>query len=79
MTVAVRDGQLPAELLGRVIDDELLCELTRAGVDLAGEHGEYHSLVVDGPIFERPLDVVVGERSLRNGVWFAEVPVGSPS
>jgi uncharacterized protein (TIGR00290 family) len=75
--VAVREDRLPATLLGRAIDAATLGELERAGVDLAGENGEYHTLVVDGPIFRRPLDVVVGERSLRHGLWFADVLVGS--
>ncbi len=71
--VAVRDQVLPASLLGRVIDEAVLDEIAEAGADLAGEVGEYHSLVVDGPIFERPLDVALGERSLRDGVWFVDV------
>jgi len=75
--VAVRDDRLPAALLGRAIDAPTLGELERMGVDLAGENGEYHTLVVDGPIFRRPLDVVIGERSLRGGLWFADVVVGS--
>ncbi len=71
--VAVRDGVLPETLLGRAIDEAVLEEIESAGADPAGEHGEYHSLVVDGPIFERPVDVVLGEASLRDGVWFLDV------
>lgn len=71
--VAVRDGVLASELLGETIDRTVLDEFARAGADLAGENGEYHSLVVDGPIFQRPLEVAMGERSLRDGVWFADM------
>jgi diphthine-ammonia ligase len=73
LIVAVRDGVLPRELLGQPIDRAVLREVGRAGADLAGENGEYHTLVVDGPIFESPLEVSVGEHSLRDGVWFADV------
>lgn len=73
--VAVRDDRLPASLLGRVLDDEVLGELRAAGVDLAGEEGEYHSLVVDGPLFAQPLAVGFGERVLRDGLWFVDVSV----
>ncbi|HEY2716846.1 MAG TPA: diphthine--ammonia ligase [Solirubrobacterales bacterium] len=71
--VAVRDGVLPAELLGRTIDAELVAEVEAAGADAAGENGEYHSLVVDGPLFARRLEVEPGERTLRDGVWFLDL------
>ncbi len=71
--VAVRDGVLPPELLGRTIDAALVAEIERHGSDAAGENGEYHSLVVDGPLFRRRLEVEPGERSLRDGVWFTDL------
>ncbi|GAB3436055.1 Dph6-related ATP pyrophosphatase [Flindersiella endophytica] len=75
MLVAVRDGKLPPDLLGEVIDDAVLTEFERHGVDLAGENGEYHTVVVDGPIFGKPLSVAPGPQgvSLRDGVWFLDL------
>ncbi|MBS1890959.1 MAG: hypothetical protein JST59_06685, partial [Actinobacteria bacterium] len=43
------------------------------GVGLAGEDGEFHAFVVDGPIFSDPVEVGAGERSLRDGVWFVDL------
>jgi len=71
--VAVREGELPRELLGQTIDADVVAAIEAAGADAAGENGEYHSLVVDGPLFDRPLAVECGERSLRDGVWFTDV------
>lgn len=71
--VAVRDGVLPPDLLGTTIDAAAVAEIERLGSDAAGENGEYHSLVVDGPLFERRLEIELGERSLRDGVWFTDV------
>jgi uncharacterized protein (TIGR00290 family) len=71
--VAVRDGVLPPELLGRTIDAPLVAEIERLGSDAAGENGEFHTLVVNGPLFERRLEVEPGERSLRDGVWFTDL------
>lgn len=71
--VAVRDGVLPESLLGRILDHETLEEIGAAGADLAGENGEYHSLVVDGPVFQRPVGISLGERQLRDGVWFVDL------
>lgn len=30
------------------------------GIDICGENGEYHTLVVDGPIFHTPLPYKTG-------------------
>ncbi len=73
LIVAVRNGVLPPELLGRTIDAEVVDAIEAAGADAAGENGEYHSLVVDGPLFNHPLRVEPGERSLRDGVWFLDL------
>jgi uncharacterized protein (TIGR00290 family) len=75
--VAVRDQVLPGSLLGRVLDEEVLGEISAAGADPAGERGEYHSLVVDGPMFNRPLEVEFGEFKLAGGVRFRDVSVAS--
>jgi 23S rRNA (guanine745-N1)-methyltransferase len=77
--VAVRDGVLPPSLLGEVIDEAMLDRFAAAGVDLAGENGEFHTFVVDGPIFSHPVEVDAGERSLRDGVWFVDLAATPPT
>lgn len=77
--VAVRDGTLSPDFLGRTIDPPLVEEIVAAGADAAGENGEYHSVVVGGPIFRRRLQLEVGERSLRDGVWFVDLHALAPS
>jgi len=75
--VAIRDGVLPEEVLGRRIDWSLVDELEAAGVDASGEKGEYHTVVTDGPIFERPLRTEHGVRIVRDGYRFLDVrPLG---
>ncbi len=51
----VKNGVLPQSLLGQVLNRDLLLEMERQGVDLCGENGEYHTLVVDGPLFSFPI------------------------
>jgi uncharacterized protein (TIGR00290 family) len=58
--------QLDARFAGRAFDAALLDELP-AQVDPCGERGEFHTLVVDGPMFAAPLDVVRGDTVLRDG------------
>jgi uncharacterized protein (TIGR00290 family) len=71
--VAVRDGVLPPSLLGRTLDPGVLAEIEAAGADPCGENGEFHTFVVEGPIFRRPVEIGLGERSLRDGVWFVDL------
>lgn len=55
------DPQLaPAELAGRWFDHDLLAELP-PGVDPLGEGGEFHTCVLDGPMFSSPVPARPGE------------------
>lgn len=56
--------QLDARFAGRTFSGALLDELP-AGVDACGEKGEFHTCVVDGPMFLRPLRVRSGTQVLR--------------
>lgn len=52
---------LPREVLGRILDAETIDLMKRCGIDVCGENGEYHTLVVDGPVFCNPLAYRTGE------------------
>lgn len=73
--------RLPEELAGRPLDQAFLDELARRapGADPSGENGEYHSFVLDGPLFRRPVEVEVGERSRRGDRCYAELRPASVS
>jgi diphthamide synthase (EF-2-diphthine--ammonia ligase) len=71
----VDPAQVPAALAGRWYDEQLLADLPPTA-DPCGEHGEFHTFVVDGPGFARPLDVRVGEIVERDGFVFADVLPG---
>ena len=67
------DGEkLGKEFAGRPIDADLIRDLPD-GVDPCGENGEFHSYVYDGPIFQRPVDLSVGEVVLRDVRYFADL------
>lgn len=51
---------LPRELLGRVIDDEVINIMRAHNIDICGENGEYHTFTVDGPVFKTPVDYRLG-------------------
>lgn len=52
---------LPAALAGRLLDEETIQVMKKAGVDICGENGEHHTLAIDGPVFRQPLRFQVGE------------------
>jgi uncharacterized protein (TIGR00290 family) len=68
--------KLPAEFTGRKFDAQLLADLPD-DVDPCGENGEFHTCVVAGPMFSRPLAVAVGERIERDGYAYCDLVIGS--
>lgn len=72
LVVAVDPSRLAADFLGRGFDREFLAELP-AGVDPCGEHGEFHTLVIDGPGFARPLAVTTAGVVHREGHAYADL------
>ena len=57
---SINNTLLPKSLLGRIIDVETISVMRDCGIDICGENGEYHTLVMDGPIFHRPLAYQTG-------------------
>jgi len=57
---SINNSLLPKELLGRIIDEEVIEIMKSCDIDICGENGEYHTLVVDGPIFHKPLEYETG-------------------
>jgi uncharacterized protein (TIGR00290 family) len=68
--------KLPAEFAGRKFNAKLLADLP-AGVDPCGENGEFHTCVVAGPMFSRPLAVTPGERVERDGYAYCDLVSGT--
>jgi uncharacterized protein (TIGR00290 family) len=74
--VTVDHTALPASFAGRRFDAALLSDLP-AGVDPCGEHGEFHTCVVAGPMFDRAIPVQLGETVERDGFAFADLKIAS--
>jgi diphthine-ammonia ligase len=67
------NNQMGSYFLGKKITAGLLQELAEAGVDVCGENGEYHTLVVNGPYFKTSLTVKFGEKHQYNNYWFVKM------
>jgi len=67
--VSCKADVLGREFIGRVIDRDVVREMAARGVCPCGENGEYHTLVVDGPLFKSPIEIVESEPVLKEGFW----------
>ena len=63
---------LPASFAGREFDLRLLADLPPR-VDPCGENGEFHTFAWDGPMFDHPVPIRVGEVVTREGFVFADL------
>jgi diphthine-ammonia ligase len=62
--VATNADKIGSEWLGRPFDIDFIHDIKRLpGVDLCGENGEYHTFVVDGPIFTKPIKYSIGTKT----------------
>jgi len=67
--VSCKADVMGEHFLGRQIDRPLISELEKLGVCPCGENGEFHTLVVDGPIFKQPLEILESRPVLKEGFW----------
>jgi len=64
VVVCVNERVLDASFAGRIFDESFLQDLP-PHVDPAGENGEFHTFVFDGPIFREPVQYILGEKVRR--------------
>jgi uncharacterized protein (TIGR00290 family) len=69
------EGKVGPGFAGRSFDQSLLADLP-PDIDPCGENGEFHTFVYDGPIFNHPVDVVVGQVVVRDGRYYADLLPG---
>jgi diphthine-ammonia ligase len=71
IVVSTKATLLGSEWLGRTIEKEFVAQLRdfNSAIDVCGEFGEFHSLVVDGPLFKNRIEIGDSERILEDGYW----------
>ncbi len=75
VVVAVKAELLGEEALGRTVDRKFLAYLAELdkGITPCGEAGEYHTLVIDGPLFQKRLEITESEKVTRGDHHFLEI------
>lgn len=71
MIVSARSNLIGEEWAGCRLSWEFIEYLEERGIDLCGENGEYHTLVVNGPIFRRRLEINFEGVIRMDGRWVA--------
>ena len=66
IVTALNPTMMPEEFAGRWFDSEFLADLPEE-VDPLGENGEFHTCVVDGPMFSAPIKAKPG-RIVKRGI-----------
>lgn len=71
--ISTKTSVMDSKYLGRVLDKDLVEEFLEIGIDPAGEDGEFHTLVIDGPIFSDKIELNVLGVVKRGKYHFLEV------
>lgn len=65
--------------LGQRLTPALIDELEALGIDACGENGEFHTLVLNCPLFSQPIDVQVRNKIQHEQYWFTELELTQAS
>jgi len=69
IVVSCKADMFSKDFIGRVIDKDLIRELQMRNICPCGENGEFHTFVIDGPMFKRKIEILESEPILKEGFW----------
>ena len=72
VVTCVDPKKMEPKFAGHLFDETFLRSIP-PDVDPCGENGEFHTFVYDGPIFNQPISVKVGETVTRDGFTFTDL------
>ena len=72
VVTCVDPKKMAPKFAGNLFDETFLRNIP-PDVDPCGENGEFHTFVYDGPIFNQPIPVRVGETVTRDGFTFTDL------
>jgi uncharacterized protein (TIGR00290 family) len=67
--VSAQADKFTKDFVGKEVDKKLVAELKSRDICPCGENGEFHTLVVDGPLFKRSIQILESEPILKVGFW----------
>lgn len=72
LVVSAQSKLIGREWIGRPVDRGFMDYLKQREIDICGENGEYHTLVVDGPIFRGRIEVTESTTIERDDYWLLD-------
>lgn len=73
----VKQPWFSVEWIGRELNWKSLEELEalreKSGMDLCGENGEYHTIILDAPFFDEAIEISKYTKEKRNGTFFINI------
>ena len=77
LVVAVNGELFGEEWVGRELDSTFITHVSdlkqKFNISMCGEAGEYHTLVVDGPLFKKRIEILESSKVQRNGYYFLDI------
>lgn len=69
IVVSCQADKFGKDFVGREVSKDLVSEFKSRNICPCGENGEFHTLVVDGPLFKRGIQIVEAKPVLKEGFW----------
>ena len=77
IVVAAKADLFDKDILGQKVDLDFIKQLQKLGetkpVTLCGEAGEYHTFVIDGPLFQKRIEIMETRKILKEGRRILEI------
>jgi uncharacterized protein (TIGR00290 family) len=70
--VSAKAKFIDQEWIGRKVDEDFVEYLKDKKIDVCGENGEYHTLVISSPVFDKRIEITESRTISRNGYWFLD-------
>lgn len=72
IVISANANLMDKKWVGQRLDKKFLKYLKDHKIDRCGEQGEYHTLVINGPIFKKKIKIIKSKPILRDGYWFLD-------
>ena len=70
--ISAQSKLINEDWIGHIVDRNFIVYLKNRNIDICGENGEYHTLVINGPIFKRPIRLIENKTVGRDDYWFLD-------
>lgn len=73
MVIVSCNAAMGETFIGKILNHQVVAQLENLDIDPCGEEGEFHTLVMDCKMFQKPFDVSVSRPFLHNAFWYGQL------